>query len=99
MIFPRRSRRACRWTRCWYLAGKRLLLVLDNCEHLQDACAVLATKLPSEAGGLRILVTSRQVLPGDTSTPRIETQTGDSATMLKIAIILGIVSARQSRNG
>ena len=25
-----------------YLAGKRLLLVLDNCEHLLDGCAVLA---------------------------------------------------------
>src|SRR5882757_9994427 len=24
-----------------YLADKRLLLVLDNCEHLRDACAVL----------------------------------------------------------
>jgi non-specific serine/threonine protein kinase len=45
-----------------YLAGKRLLLVLDNCEHLQDACAVLATKLLSEAEGLRILATSRQLL-------------------------------------
>ena len=26
-----------------YLAGKRLLLVLDNCEHLLDGCAVLAS--------------------------------------------------------
>jgi predicted ATPase len=25
------------------LAGRRLLLVLDNCEHLTDACAVLAS--------------------------------------------------------
>jgi predicted ATPase/DNA-binding CsgD family transcriptional regulator len=45
-----------------YLADKRLLLVLDNCEHLPDACAVLATKLLSEAEGLRILATSRQLL-------------------------------------
>jgi hypothetical protein len=28
-----------------YLAGKRLLLVLDNCEHLLDGCAVLASTL------------------------------------------------------
>ena len=39
-----------------YLAGKRLLLVLDNCEHLLDACAVLAGTLhrrlpgPARAG-------------------------------------------------
>jgi len=26
-----------------YLAGRRLLLVLDNCEHLLDGCAVLAS--------------------------------------------------------
>src|SRR5215469_2011118 len=45
-----------------YLAGKRLLLMLDNCEHLPGACAVLATRLLSTAAGLRILATSRQVL-------------------------------------
>src|SRR5262249_47244372 len=45
-----------------YLAGKRLLLVLDNCEHLPDACAVLAAKLLSAAAGLRILATSRERL-------------------------------------
>ena len=28
-----------------FLAGKRLLLVLDNCEHLLDACAILASTL------------------------------------------------------
>src|SRR5215813_12089138 len=45
-----------------YLADKRLLLVLDNCEHVLDACAVLAAKLLSEAEALRILATSRQLL-------------------------------------
>jgi predicted ATPase/DNA-binding CsgD family transcriptional regulator len=41
---------------------KRLLLVLDNCEHLLDACAVLADTLLREAGDVRILATSRQPL-------------------------------------
>src|SRR5215831_6187422 len=45
-----------------YLAGKRLLLVLDNCEHVLDWCAVLAARLLSEAAGLRIVATSRQLL-------------------------------------
>jgi predicted ATPase len=45
-----------------YLSGKQLLLVLDNCEHLPDVCAVLATKLLTEVEGLRILATSRQLL-------------------------------------
>ena len=45
-----------------YLEEKRLLVVLDNCEHLTDACAVLASKLLAAAPGLRILATSRHVL-------------------------------------
>jgi predicted ATPase/DNA-binding CsgD family transcriptional regulator len=45
-----------------HVAGKRLLLVLDNCEHLLDACAVLADTLLREARALRILATSRQPL-------------------------------------
>src|SRR5206468_2200688 len=45
-----------------HLATKRLLLVLDNCEHLLDACAVLSDSLLREAPELRILATSRQPL-------------------------------------
>ena len=45
-----------------YVEEKRLLVVLDNCEHLTDACAVLASKLLAAAPGLRILATSRHVL-------------------------------------
>jgi predicted ATPase/DNA-binding CsgD family transcriptional regulator len=45
-----------------YLASRRLLLVLDNCEHLLDACAVLADAVLREAPSLRILATSTQAL-------------------------------------
>ncbi|MEV0399271.1 LuxR C-terminal-related transcriptional regulator [Actinoallomurus sp. NPDC050550] len=45
-----------------YLADRRLLLLLDNCEHLAVDCATLAGKLLGIAPGLRILATSRQVL-------------------------------------
>ncbi|TDU86942.1 putative ATPase [Kribbella voronezhensis] len=45
-----------------YLEDKHLLLVLDNCEHLADACAVLVSKLLAAAPQLRILATSRHVL-------------------------------------
>ena len=34
-----------------YLAGRRLLLVLDNCEHLLDGCAVLASTLITSLPG------------------------------------------------
>jgi len=40
-----------------YLAGKRLLLVLDNCEHLLDACAVLAGALLKNCPDLQLLAT------------------------------------------
>ena len=45
-----------------YLEQKRLLVVLDNCEHLTDACAVLASKLLAAALDLRIVATSRHLL-------------------------------------
>ena len=39
-----------------------ILLVLDNCEHLQDASGELAMELLEACGGLRILATSRHAL-------------------------------------
>jgi predicted ATPase/DNA-binding SARP family transcriptional activator len=44
------------------LAGKRMLLLLDNCEHLIDAVAALADRLLADAPGVRILATSREPL-------------------------------------
>ena len=43
-------------------ARARLLLILDNCEHLIDACAQLADSLLRACPGLRILATSREPL-------------------------------------
>jgi non-specific serine/threonine protein kinase len=45
-----------------HLADKQLLLVLDNCEHLVDASAVLVSELLAAVPGLRVLATSRQAL-------------------------------------
>jgi predicted ATPase len=44
------------------LANARALLVLDNCEHLIDACAQLADMLLAHSPGLRIVATSREPL-------------------------------------
>jgi predicted ATPase len=44
------------------LAGRRMLLVLDNCEHLAAACAEVAGKLLEAASGLVVLATSRVAL-------------------------------------
>ncbi|WP_327086587.1 LuxR C-terminal-related transcriptional regulator [Nonomuraea sp. NBC_01738] len=45
-----------------YLRDKRLLLVLDTCEHLVNACAEVADVLLRNAPDLRVLATSRQPL-------------------------------------
>ncbi|MFJ6650988.1 ATP-binding protein [Streptomyces sp. NPDC091290] len=44
------------------LADQHILLVLDNCEHLLQACGLVAGKLLGAAPNLRILATSRQAL-------------------------------------
>src|SRR5215472_16328494 len=51
-----------------YLAGRQLLLVLDNCEHLVDPAAKLADLLLRAAPGLRVLATSRESLNIDGET-------------------------------
>ena len=45
-----------------YLRTRKLLLILDNCEHLIDACAELAEALLHSCPGLRVLATSREAL-------------------------------------
>jgi len=45
-----------------YLADKHLLIVLDNCEHLSEACATLVGELLRSAPMARFLVTSRHSL-------------------------------------
>ncbi len=45
-----------------HLEERRVLLVLDTCEHLLDACALLADLLLREAPGVTMLATSRQPL-------------------------------------
>ncbi|HEY1640151.1 MAG TPA: tetratricopeptide repeat protein [Streptosporangiaceae bacterium] len=44
------------------LRSRRLLLALDNCEHLVDACASLCQRLLAFSPGLQVLATSREAL-------------------------------------
>jgi predicted ATPase/DNA-binding SARP family transcriptional activator len=44
------------------LSQKTALLIFDNCEHVVEACAQLATTLLSNCPKLKILATSREVL-------------------------------------
>src|SRR5919202_883781 len=45
-----------------YLEPRKTLLVLDNCEHLVEACALLANTLLRACPDLKILATSRESL-------------------------------------
>ena len=59
------SDRSARWAVASltdYLQNRQVLLVLDQCEHLADASAVLVDALLRGCPGLRILATSRHVL-------------------------------------
>lgn len=50
-----------------YIKPRHLLLVLDNCEHLIQACAELTARLLRDCPGLHVVATSREALatPGE----------------------------------
>jgi predicted ATPase/DNA-binding CsgD family transcriptional regulator len=50
-----------------HLRDRQLLLVLDNCEHVQEAATALAAELLAECPDIRVLATSRHALglPGE----------------------------------
>ncbi|MEU4655910.1 BTAD domain-containing putative transcriptional regulator [Streptomyces sp. NPDC023723] len=54
-----------------HCARRRMLLVLDNCEHLVDAAARLAEELLARCPGVTVLATSREPLgvPGELLRP------------------------------
>lgn len=47
---------------CDYLRDKNMLIILDNCEHLIDACGSMADRLLRVAANVRILASSREAL-------------------------------------
>jgi predicted ATPase len=54
-----------------HLAGRSIIVVLDNCEHVIDPAAALADTLVGAVPGLRLLATSREPLgvPGEVLVP------------------------------
>jgi len=47
---------------CDYLSKKKMLIILDNCEHLVDVCAQTADRILHAASDVRILTGSREAL-------------------------------------
>lgn len=76
-----------------FLADKRLLIILDNCEHLIDACATLVGRIIATTPDIRVLATSREVLgiPGEQvmpvpPLPVQEADTGEDSDALRLFI-------------
>jgi predicted ATPase/DNA-binding CsgD family transcriptional regulator len=86
-----------------YLRDKRLLLVLDTCEHLIDACAAFADTLLRAAPGVTLLATSRQPLDaqGEHAFPLPPLPAEDDATDLfaqrAAAVLPGFTVTPQNR--
>jgi non-specific serine/threonine protein kinase len=78
-----------------YLADKRMLLILDNCEHLVDACARVTEQLLQRCWHVRVLATSRESLrvPGERTyhVPSLDTP---EPPELSVARLLECPSAR-----
>jgi predicted ATPase/class 3 adenylate cyclase/DNA-binding NarL/FixJ family response regulator len=80
------------------LAGRRLLLIVDNCEHLRNPAAAAISAILERAGQPRILATSREAVgvPGESlaGVAPLTTEGGVSSD----AVALFIERARSARH-
>jgi len=91
-------------TLCAHLKDRRILLILDNCEHLTKAAAELAHALLRAAPGVCMLASSREMLrvPGEQSYPvrplPVTRRHSDVAALMKSAAVrLFVDRAQQHR--
>jgi len=92
---------------CEQLRTRRLLLVLDNCEHVIEAAARLAAAMLARCPDVAALATSREVLgvAGETvgKVPPLSMPPADAATVADLAgsdaVALFCERARQARSG
>jgi predicted ATPase/DNA-binding CsgD family transcriptional regulator len=79
-----------------YLGSKKVLVVLDNCEHLIETCAELVEALLRSCPELRVLATSREALgiAGEISWPVPSLTLPDLRRLLDIESLSRYESAR-----
>jgi predicted ATPase/DNA-binding CsgD family transcriptional regulator len=70
------------------LRPRRLLLILDTCEHVVDACAALVQQLLAGCPGLRVIATSREPL-------RVRGETVWRVPPLELPAAIGHLSAEE----
>src|SRR5215471_14661401 len=78
------------------LRERRLLVVLDNCEHLLPACRELVTALVSGCDGVRVLCTSRERLgvPGEATVVLPALELPSAGVRLPVAGLAGVEALR-----
>ncbi len=88
------------------LAERELLLILDNCEHVIDACAALAARVARLRSPSRLLATSRApiAVAGErvvtvSPLPVLEDSVPDEVASGEDAVTLFIERAREARPG
>jgi len=93
-------------TLCAHVKERKLLLILDNCEHLVGACANLADELLRGAPEVRILATSREGLHirGEQTYPVLplavpDRKAGAEALLRSEAVQLFVERARLQKPG
>ena len=91
-------------TLCAHLKTRRVMLVIDNCEHLVHACADLAHAILKAAPNVRMLASSRESLrvPGEHAYPILPLpvpKIGDSLETLtrSTAVQLFVARAKQHK--
>jgi predicted ATPase/DNA-binding winged helix-turn-helix (wHTH) protein len=72
-----------------FLSDKRMLLLLDNCEHVIEAAAALAFQVSRAAPGVQILATSREPLS-------VESERLHRLQSLEVPAVLPGLSAQQA---
>ena len=75
-------------TLCEHVKDHKLLLVIDNCEHLVSACASLANALLLGAPGVRMIATSREALhiPGEQTYPVLPLAAPDRKASVEVLL-------------
>ena len=79
-----------------YLRQRSVLLILDNCEHLIDSCALLAEQVLNCSAGTRILATSREALKvfGEVAWRLPSLRTAPTAATLSCEDLVGFAANR-----
>lgn len=84
-----------------HLAGRVVLLIVDNCEHLVEACASLADDVMRRAGSVRVLATSREPLgvPGEVtwSVPSLDAADAVMLFAERVAVVAPELDLARSR--